>query len=44
MPKVDVAKGMHNSSEPDETEEGEKIDVKDCLDELHSAMLVETVQ
>ena len=44
MPKVDVAKGMHNSSEPDETEEGEKICVKDYLDELHSVMVVVTVQ
>ena len=32
------------SSEPDETGEGEKIDAKDHLDELHSAMLTETVQ
>ena len=29
----------HNSGESDETEEGENVNVKDYLDELHSAML-----
>ena len=33
-----------NSGEPDEAEESEKIDAKDCLDETYSVMLAETVQ